>query len=201
MILCSTNLHQGAIFWTCSKWNACEQKNTSFLGSPNSNQRKQKSARKNSRLQQTVSYYDRFAKCILDILRYNIRQTRMQEIAGTCQKNTKAFEEFFAALYKPLTPFLPSSPLLSPSDHSSVTTPVMKSHPYSNLSSTLRSETSATSLDEGMTSLEESDDDLSVENLSEGELPQSETNEGDLRVRFKVPKIHIPTSRHVQYLI
>eukprot|EP00026_Physarum_polycephalum_P000240 Phypoly_transcript_00240.p1 GENE.Phypoly_transcript_00240~~Phypoly_transcript_00240.p1 ORF type:complete len:1865 (+),score=291.42 Phypoly_transcript_00240:55-5649(+) len=125
---------------------------------------------------------------------YSVRQTRIQEIAGTCQKNSKAFEEFFATLYKPLGTFAPSSPLLSPSDH----TPTMKSHPRSNSSLTLRSEASATSLD-ALTSLDESDDELSEtgNSNSENEGPPSEPGEGsDVRMRFKVPKINIPTSRH-----
>jgi hypothetical protein len=128
---------------------------------------------------------------------YNIRQTRIQEIAGTCQKNSQGFDEFFAALYKPLSPFAPSSPVLSAEQS---TTPVMKSHPRSNSSLTLRSETSATSIDEGLTSLDESDEELSTGNTSESDASEMSASDTEMRVKFKVPKINIPPSRNPHFL-
>ncbi len=42
----------------------------------------------------------------LDPFRLTLRHTRIQEIAATCQKTTigKTFEDFFSALFKPISP-------------------------------------------------------------------------------------------------
>lgn len=145
-------------------------------------------------------------KCVHTSLsreRYNIRMTRIQEIAGTCQKNTKSFEEFFTALYRPLGTFTPSldvlsSPILSSTSgfgHSGHPAFSIKTHSTSSLRS------------ESLESIEESDEDSAdVEgenansNFSESESAGESSSEVDVKVRFKVPRIKIPQSRSTQYL-
>lgn len=132
---------------------------------------------------------------------FNIRQTRIQEIAGTCLKPAKSFDDFFASLFKPV---LPSDRPLTPTNFTpddlsprGLASSVRANPP-------LQHETSATSNEDASSLLDgdESDEDSSVENSPSppsADLPVNDARTPDEKTRKfpKIPKIQIPPPKPV----